>query len=217
MSEHCCGVTPAPQESADPRYRRILWIALVLNASMFLTEIIAGSASGSLSLFSDALDFFGDACNYAVGLYLISRPLRLRAKFSLAKAAVMAGFGVIVLLTALSRILNHEPPSYEAMGIIGVLALMTNVSVALLLMSHKGGDSNRRSIWLCTRNDAIGNVLVMVAAVGVYFTHSALPDLLVAAIMASLGLSAAWQVTKQAKKELNGVADDEAISAFHQH
>ena len=217
MSEHCCSVSTAPQESTDPRYRRILWIALALNAVMFLTEIIAGSTAGSLSLFADALDFFGDACNYAVGLYLISRPLRLRAKFSLAKAAVMAGFGVIILLTALSRIFHHTPPSYQAMGIIGVLALLTNVSVAFLLFPHKGGDSNRRSIWLCTRNDAIGNVLVMLAAVGVYFTHSVLPDLLVAAIMASLGLSAAWQVTKQAKKELNGVTNDEAISVFHQH
>lgn len=217
MSEHCCSVSTAPQESADPRYRRILWIALILNAVMFLTEIIAGSAAGSLSLFADALDFFGDACNYAVGLYLISRPLRLRAKFSLAKAAVMAGFGVIILLTALSRIFHHTPPSYEAMGIIGVLALFTNVSVAFLLFSHKGGDSNRRSIWLCTRNDAIGNVLVMLAAVGVYYTGSAIPDLLVAGIMASLGLSAAWQVTKHARQELNGVVDDKAVSSFHQH
>lgn len=217
MSQHCCNMTSSEQEQSDPRYRRILWIALVLNAAMFVTEIIAGSASGSLSLFSDALDFFGDACNYGVGLYLIARPLRLRAKFSLVKAAVMAAFGIIILLTALGRIVNNEPPSYEAMGIIGVLALVTNVSVALLLSSHKGGDSNRRSIWLCTRNDAIGNVLVMFAAVGVYYTHSALPDLLVAGIMASLGLSAAWQITKQARQELKGKSGDDFVTTFHQH
>jgi Co/Zn/Cd efflux system component len=205
MSDHCCA-PPAPPQAADQPpdhvYRRALWVALGLNVAMFGIEIFAGAAADSLSLLADALDFFGDSCNYAVGLYLLTATVQRRARVALLKASIMGLFAMTILGLGLWRFVAHTPPVYATMGIVGLLALAANIAAALVLLRFKHGDSNRRGIWLCTRNDAIGNVLVVLAAGGVYYTGSGVPDLAAAGIMAGLGLAAAWQIARQARQEL---------------
>ena len=200
MSAHCC---PPPPPSADPAYRKVLWIALLLNAAMFAVEIVGSAQSGSVSLLADAIDFFGDAANYALSLAVLSMALAWRAKASLLKATSMAGFGVFVLGHALWSALNDEPPQPLTMGAVALHALAVNVLVAWLLYRYRNGDSNMRSVWICSRNDAIGNIAVVLAALGVFGTGAAWPDLLVAAGMAALALSGAWSVMRQALGELH--------------
>lgn len=199
MSAHCC---PPPLPSADPAYRKVLWIALLLNAAMFAVEIAGGVQSGSVSLLADAIDFLGDAANYALSLAVLSMALAWRAKASLLKAASMAGFGLFVFGRALWAALNGEPPQPLTMGAVALLALAVNVLVAWLLYRYRNGDSNMRSVWICSRNDAVGNIAVAFAALGVFGTGAAWPDLLVAAGMAALALTGAWSVMKQARAEL---------------
>lgn len=199
MSQACC--TPPPP-SADPAYRKVLWLALVLNAAMFAVEIAGSVQSGSVSLLADAIDFFGDAANYGLSLAVLSMALAWRAKASLLKAASMAGFGVFVLGRASWSALNGSPPQPLTMGAVALLALAVNILVAWLLYRYRNGDSNMRSVWICSRNDAIGNVAVALAALGVFGTGAAWPDLVVAAGMAALALTGAWSVMRQALGEL---------------
>jgi len=199
MSAHCC--TPPPP-SVDPAYRKVLWLALLLNAAMFAVEIAGGVQSGSVSLLADAIDFFGDAANYGVSLAVLSMALVWRARASLLKAAAMAGFGVFVLGRALWSALHGVPPEPLMMSAVALLALAVNVAVAWMLYRYREGDSNMRSVWLCSRNDAIGNLAVAGAALGVFGSGAAWPDLLVAAGMAALALSSAWSVMRQARAEL---------------
>jgi Co/Zn/Cd efflux system component len=199
MSDACC--TP-PVPSADPAYRRILWIALALNAAMFVIEIIGSLESGSVSLLADAIDFFGDAANYGLSLLVLSRALHWRARSSLLKAASMAGFGLFVLGRAAWAAWHGAPPEALTMGAIALLALAVNVGVAVMLYRYRNGDSNMRSVWLCSRNDAVGNIAVALAAVAVAGTGAAWPDLVVAVGMAALALSSAWAVSRQALGEL---------------
>jgi Co/Zn/Cd efflux system component len=199
MSANCCA---PPPPSADPAYRRILWIALLLNVAMFAIEIAASLQSGSVSLLADAIDFFGDAANYGLSLAVMSLALERRAQASLLKAASMAGFGVFVLGRALWSALEGTPPQPLTMGAVALLALAVNVAVAWMLYRYRNGDSNMRSVWICSRNDAFGNIAVALAALGVFGTGAAWPDLLVAAAMAALALSGAWSVTRQARAEL---------------
>ncbi|MCC2634535.1 MAG: putative Co/Zn/Cd cation transporter, partial [Ramlibacter sp.] len=177
-----------------PGYRRILWIALAVNALMFLLEVGGGVSSGSVSLLADAIDFFGDAVNYGLSLAVLAMGLAARARAALFKAATMILFGVAVLARAAWAAWNGEPPQALTMGVIGTLALLANVGVAVLLYAYREGDANMRSVWLCTRNDAIGNVAVLVAAVGVFGSGTRWPDLLVAAAMAALALTAGLSV-----------------------
>lgn len=200
MADHCC--PPAPPSDRDAAYRRVLGIALALNLAMFCIEIGAGMLAGSVSLQADALDFLGDAANYAISLAVLGRTLRWRASASLAKAGSMGAFGLWVLASAVLRLIQGTPPDAEIMGWIGLCALATNIGVALMLFRFRDGDSNRRSVWLCTRNDAIGNVAVLAAAGAVALSGSALPDLGVAVAMAGLALSSCFQVFRQATSEL---------------
>jgi len=199
MSAHCC--TPPPP-SVDPTYRKVLWLALLLNAAMFAVEIAGGLQSGSVALLADAIDFFGDAANYGLSLAVLSMTLTARARASLVKAASMAGFGVFVLGRAVWSALNGVPPEPMTMGAVAVLALAVNVAVAWMLYRYRNGDSNMRSVWICSRNDAFGNIAVALAALGVFGTGAAWPDLLVALGMAVLALSGAWSVLQQARAEL---------------
>ena len=199
MSAHCC--TPPPP-SANSLYRRVLWVALLLNAAMFVVEIAGSAQSGSVSLLADAIDFFGDAVNYGLSLAVLSMALAWRAKASLLKAASMAGFGVFVLGHALLSALEGAPPQPLTMGTVALLALAVNVAVAWMLYRWRNGDSNMRSVWICSRNDAVGNVAVALAALGVFGTGAAWPDLLVAVGMAALALSGAWSVMRQVLGEL---------------
>ena len=170
---------------------------------MFAVEVIAGIQAGSVSLLADSLDFLGDAANYAISLWVLSMSLAIRAKASLVKAASMGLFGVLVLGNAIWHAVVGSSPNATTMSIVGVIALGANIGVAMLLYAYRNGDSNMRSVWLCTRNDAIGNIAVIIAALGVMGTGSAWPDLIVASIMAILALSASWQVSRHALSELS--------------
>jgi Co/Zn/Cd efflux system component len=191
-----------PEGPIPPGYARVLWIALVVNAFMFLLEVAAGVASGSVSLLADAIDFAGDAGNYALSLFVLGMGVAARANAALFKAACMLLFGAVVLARAAWGAYAGEAPEPITMGVVGVLALVANVGVAVLLYAYREGDANMRSVWLCTRNDAIGNVAVLLAAVGVFGTGARWPDLLVATVMAALALAAGLAVWRQARQEL---------------
>jgi len=219
MSAHCCEHdTPDPGQIVDlARYRRVLWVALLVNATMFVVELAAGFSSGSLSLLADAIDFAGDALNYGVSLAVLASALAWRARAAVLKALSMVGFGLYVLGSAAWAVWHGRVPDAPTMGVVAVLALLANVSVAWLLYAFREGDANMRSVWLCSRNDAIGNVAVFLAALGVFGTGSAWPDLLVAALMASLALHGGWQVLRQARRELAGSDTHGAGDTHHDH
>ena len=200
MSASCCSPR-AP--SADPRFRRALWIALTINALMFVVEVAASWSSGSVSLLADAVDFFGDAANYGLSLAVLSMALHVRSKAAIVKAACMAAFGVFVLGRAAWAMQAGTAPEPIMMGAVAGVALAANLGVALLLYRYRSGDSNMRSVWICSRNDAIGNVAVGLAALGVFGSGSAWPDLLVAALMAMLAIGGSATVLRQARLELD--------------
>jgi Co/Zn/Cd efflux system component len=201
MSAHCCG-HGHEHASASPTYRRILWAALAVNLAMFAIEIGAGLAARSTSLLADSLDFLGDGANYGVSLFVLSMALQWRARASLLKAATMGLFGLWVAGTTVQHALAGTVPAAPVMGVVGALALAANLAVAALLYRWREGDSNMRSVWICTRNDAIGNLAVLAAAVGVFSLGTGWPDYIVAAIMSGLALTGAVQVTRQALAEL---------------
>jgi Co/Zn/Cd efflux system component len=195
----------SPESAQDPKYRKILWFALIVNAAMFAIELGAGFRSGSVSLLADAIDFLGDAANYGVSLAVLTMAMAWRSKAALLKGACMLGFGVFVLARAIWVAQTGTVPEAGTMGAIGFLALTANVIVALLLYNYRTGDANMRSVWLCSRNDAFGNIAVMLAAVGVFGTGSAWPDLLVAIGMAGLAIWGGWSVIQHARLELSQV------------
>jgi Co/Zn/Cd efflux system component len=188
--------------SRNARYRRVLWIALAINGGMFLTELAAGLAAGSASLQADALDFLSDAANYAISLLVAGLALAWRARAAMVKGLSMGLLGLWVAGNTLSHALRGTLPHAEVMGAIGVLALLANGGVALMLYRYRGGDSSMRSVWICSRNDALGNLAVALAALGVFDTGTGWPDVVVAAVMASLSLWGALQIVDQASTEL---------------
>ncbi len=198
----CPSDTALNSDSIDPIFRRVLWIALIANAVMFVVEIIASQLGDSVSLQADALDFFGDAANYAISLFVLGMALHLRARASLVKGATMAMFGIWIIGSAIYRAYVGSAPDASVMGGVAILALFVNVAVAVLLFRYRQGDSNMQSIWLCSRNDAIGNIAVLVAAAGVFATSTRWPDLAVAAVISSLNLSAAFHVIRLAMSEI---------------
>lgn len=206
MADQCCAGKSGKTALNDPKWRRILWIALVINAAMFGVEIVAGVAADSRALQADALDFLGDAANYAISLGVAGMALAWRARAALLKAATMLAFGLWVLGSALWGFLNGTTPQAETMGIIGALALASNVAVALMLYRYRTGDANMRSVWICSRNDAIGNLAVLAAALGVFGTGQGWPDLAVAAIMAALAIWGSLDVFRHARGDLASAA-----------
>ncbi|MDT0574806.1 cation transporter [Croceicoccus sp. F390] len=208
MAKSCCEVPEATGESNnDPQWRRVLWFALFANAAMFGVEIVAGVAADSRALQADALDFFGDSANYAISLFVAGMALHWRSRAALLKGATMLAFGLWVIGYAIYGFFVGSDPEPQTMGLIGTLALVVNIVVALLLLRFRHGDANMRSAWICSRNDAIGNIAVLVAALGVFGTGSAVPDLLVACIMAGLAVWGSIDVFAQARKELTSTAD----------
>ncbi|SDH15542.1 Co/Zn/Cd efflux system component [Pseudomonas benzenivorans] len=207
MAGNCCN---PPSTARSQRYRTILWIALAVNLGMFAVEVAAGARADSASLLADSLDFLGDAGNYGIGLWVLGLGLAARAKAALFKAFSMLAFALGVLGSALWQALSDSLPDAQTMGAVGLLALLANLGVAALLYAYREGDSNMRSVWLCTRNDALGNVAVLLAALGVFGTGTAWPDLLVASSMASLALSSAYQVMLQARRELLSLSPAQA-------
>jgi Co/Zn/Cd efflux system component len=209
----CCANAACGGASREipPRFRRVLWIALWTNLAMFGVELAAGWNAGSVSLLADAVDFFGDAANYGLSLAVLSMAAVWRSRAALLKGASMGGYGLYVLGQAGWNAWSGAVPEPMTMGVVAALALAVNVTVAVLLYAFRSGDANMRSVWLCSRNDAIGNLAVMLAALGVSATHSAWPDLAVAVVMAMLGLSAARSVLRQARQELRAAAASPAV------
>ncbi|MCT8633019.1 cation diffusion facilitator family transporter [Glaesserella parasuis] len=198
--QSCCSSNQPIHQS--PKYKKALWIVLVLNLSMFFVEIVMGIKSGSTSLLSDSLDFLGDSANYLISLIVLPMALSYRAKASMVKGLTMGVFGLFILITTIYRAFYGEIPSYSEMSIVGFLALLVNVSALLILLKFRDGDSNVRSVWLCSRNDAIGNVAVILAGIAVYLFQSKYPDLIVAFILAFLALQASQEIIKRAWVEL---------------
>jgi Co/Zn/Cd efflux system component len=204
MSAHCCDHAHERDAAAaqSPTYRRILWVALALNLAMFFVEIGAGLAAQSASLLADSLDFLGDAGNYGLSLFVLGMALQWRARASLLKAASMGAFGLWVAATTIQHALAGTVPAAPVMGVVGALAFAVNLGVAGLLYRWRDGDSNMRAVWICTRNDAIGNLAVLVAAAGVFGSGTGWPDYVVAAIMSGLALVGSVQVARAALPEL---------------
>jgi Co/Zn/Cd efflux system component len=205
VADCCC--TPPPLD-LDPHrenaaaYRRVLWVVLAINAVMFMVEIGAGLVAGSASLQADALDFLGDAANYAISLIVVGMALRYRATAALAKGVTMGLFGLWVIGTVVWHAVHGTLPSAFTMGAVGIAALAANAASFGLLWAYRSGDANMRSAWICTRNDVLGNLAVLVAALGVFGTGTGWPDIIVAAVMAALALQGATIVVRQSRAEL---------------
>jgi Co/Zn/Cd efflux system component len=200
----CCDDDLCAPVNAAPvgRWRMVLWIALAINGAMFLAEAVAGLAASSASLQADALDFLGDSASYAISLGVAGLALQWRARAALLKGASMVAFGLWVVGVTLWGVWRGEVPRAEVMGVVGAVALAANVGVTILLYRFRDGDANMRSVWICSRNDAIGNLAVLAAAAGVAGSGARWPDLAVAAVMAGLALLGGGQVLGQAIGEL---------------
>ena len=201
MSASCCN-QPVDTHRGDEGYRRVLWAVLIVNAAMFAVEVAAGLASGSASLQADALDFLGDAGNYAISLFVVGMALQYRAMAALLKGATMGLFGLWVIGVTAWHAWHGTLPEAFTMGAVGTAALIANAISFGLLWAYRSGDSNMRSAWICTRNDVLGNLAVLLAAVGVFGTGTGWPDVAVAAIMAALALQGAFVVLNQSWSEL---------------
>lgn len=198
----CCGHDhSATFDGLSADYKRRLWLVIALNGGMFLVEMIAGQVAGSKALQADALDFFGDAVTYGMSLAVIGASLKIRSTAALIKGLSLLLMGIWVGGSTAYQVLVFGMPEAGVMGAVGFLALLVNLSSVLLLVRYKDGDANVRSVWLCSRNDAIGNVAVMLAALGVWGTATAWPDLIVAGLMATLFLNSAVQILAQALRE----------------
>ena len=200
-------------DASSPRYRRVLWAALAINAAMFVTELVGGLGADSVSLLADAVDFLGDAASYGISLAVLGLASVWRARAALLKGVTMLLWGLGVLALTAWNAWTGSAPEPATMGWIGTLALVANVAVALMLYAWRDGDANMRSVWLCSRNDAIGNLAVLAAALGVFGSGTAWPDLLVAAGMGLLALSAGRSVLQQARQELRAAARTAAPAA----
>ena len=206
MAGCCSGDGCSAQPANSPKWRRALWIALAVNAGMFVAEVAAGLHAGSVALQADALDFLGDAANYAISLAVAGLGLAWRARAARAKGLSLAVLGLAVAAAIAWRALAGGVPEAATMGVVGVAALVANLAVAAMLFAFREGDANMRSVWICSRNDAIGNVAVVAAAAGVFGTGTAWPDLIVAGVMASLAIAGGWQIVRQAAGELRGLS-----------
>jgi Co/Zn/Cd efflux system component len=201
MSASCCDQAVDPHRGNES-YRRVLWFVLAINVVMFAVEVAAGLAAGSASLQADALDFLGDAGNYAISLFVVGMALQYRAIAAFLKGATMGLFGLWVLGVAAWHVWHGTLPHAFTMGAVGVVALVANAASFGLLWAYRSGDSNMRSAWICTRNDVLGNLAVLLAAIGVFGTGTGWPDVIVATIMAGLALQGAWVVLRQSRSEL---------------
>jgi len=209
----CCGQDHETFDGVSSDYKRRLWAVIALNASMFAVEMTAGHLAGSQALQADALDFFNDALTYGISLAVIGTSVRIRATAALVKGLSLFLMALWVFGSTVYTVFVAGVPEAEIMGVVGFLALMTNLASVFLLVRYKDGDANVRSVWLCSRNDAIGNVAVMIAALGVWGTATGWPDIVVAAIMAGLFLSSSIQIVSQALGEWHS----EAASATRVH
>ena len=202
MGAHCCEQAASTSNPGDRRQRRVLWLALAINAVMFGVEIVAGHTARSVSLQADALDFLADAANYAISLFVVGTALTWRARAALVKGLSMGMLGLWVIGATAWNAWTGTVPEAPVMGVVGVLALVANMVVLAVLTGFRSGDANMRSVWICSRNDVLANVAVLLAALGVFGTGTGWPDIIVAGIMAGLALYGAGQVVRQAAGEM---------------
>jgi cation diffusion facilitator family transporter len=198
----CCAHDAAALRTS----RRLLWIVLILNAGMFVVEVVAGWQAQSMALQADALDFLGDSANYAIALFVLTRSVAWRSGSALAKGLTMASFGAFLLIASLLHVLAGSAPEAPVMGVVGAVALLVNVVCTVLLFRFRDSDANLRAVWLCSRNDAIGNLAVMAAAGGVFLTGTQWPDLAVGLGLAMLAIGAGLSVIRQARGEWRAAA-----------
>ncbi|MEW8322362.1 MAG: cation transporter [Candidatus Thiodiazotropha taylori] len=211
--QNCCSSTQCTDGTAavSPEFRKALWIALIVNLIMFNIEIVGGLYASSVSLLADAVDFAGDAANYVLSLSVLSLGLLWRARAALIKGMTMGAYGLLVVgKTAWASLYGSAPEAYT-MGLIGLVALVANLSVAIMLYRFRDGDANMRSVWLCSRNDSIVNLMIILAALGVLGTETRWPDLFVAAVVSGLAISSAISIVVQARHEI-ATAEKTALS-----
>ena len=201
MSKECCEIETTSKPKNE-KQKVILWISLILNASMFIVEIIYSYLAQSVSLKADAIDFLGDAANYGLSIFVLNMTLQKKAKASFVKSASMGLFGFWVIGSTIYYFVTKSQPEAETMSVVGVAAFFVNLLVAGLLYQFRDGDSNMKSVWLCTRNDVIGNLAVILAAGGIIATKSNWPDLVVALGMGLLAIQSAWLVFADARREI---------------
>lgn len=202
MSGNCCSHN-AKFDGTSEGFKRALWWVIAINAVMFAVEMFGGAMAGSQALKADALDFLADAATYGLSLWAIGRSVRTRSNAAMIKGISLLLMGGWVFCSSIYQIMILQLPTASLMSVIGVLALIANVVSVLILVRYKDGDANVRSVWLCSRNDAISNVAIIIAAVVVWYTQSAWPDLIVAIFMAGLFTRSAIQILKQAWSERN--------------
>ena len=200
MNECCENIDS--EHTLDDKYRRVLWVILVINALMFIVELASGLYSGSQSLLADSIDFFGDSAMYGISLYVFNKSLQERARASIIQGSMMGMYGIVIVASTIYKIFVVGVPQAEIMGIVGFLALFANVYSAFLLFKYRRGDSNRQSVWISSVNDAIANIAIILAGAGVFITSSKFPDLFVAFIIASIEIRGSLKILKQAKGEL---------------
>lgn len=199
------------QSATSGEYRKILWVCLVANGIMFVVQMVASYIAGSVSLLANSADFLSDAANYGISLFVLSKTLRIKAKASIIKGVSLGMVGLWVAFETFDHSLEQSIPKPDIMVTVSIIALIVNVGCAVLLYRYRKGDSNASSVWLCSRNDAIGNIAVMFAAGGVFALGSAWPDIIIAAILAWLALSASWQIVMAARKELSNANKDHLL------
>lgn len=213
MSAHCCSQDQKSKEQVfDPQWRRALWIALLVNAAMFILELTAGGLADSRALQADAIDFFADAANYGITLGVAGLALAWRARAALFKGVTLLALGGFVAVATVSAGLTGSAPNHSTMGVVGGMALLANLAVAIMLYRWRSGDANMQSVWICTRNDVIANIAVLSAALGVFGTGTRWPDLAVALIMAILSLTGGWRIIRLALLEIRASTENRELA-----
>ncbi|MEZ5758300.1 MAG: cation transporter [Emcibacteraceae bacterium] len=201
----CCDHDIHEKDLKVDAFRNALWIAFIINLTMFFIEFGTAFFANSVSLQADAMDFLSDSITYGVTLLVLGSSLRIRASVALLKGASMGILGLWIFVRTVMNAQDAVVPLAGVMGTVGLVALAANVISAVLLFKFRGGDSNMRSIWLCSRNDAIGNIAIVIAASGVFATNTGWPDFIVAVMMAGLSSLASFQIIKQAMSELKTI------------
>lgn len=205
---NCCG----PVKAENEHFKRAVKIALLLNFSMFIVEVVTSLLAHSSALKADALDFLGDSANYVISLYVLNKAVSLRSKATLIKGLTMSVFAVWVFIDIFLNLKKGIFPQFEIMGLTGTAAFIVNLSVAFMLYKFREGDSNMQSVWLCSRNDAIGNIAVILAALSVKFLNTNLPDLIVALFMATLASLSGYKIIRLSLRELKHGTTDKVES-----
>lgn len=206
MATDCCSSGCSRDVQTHSRYRKVLWAALLVNTAMFAIELLGGLHAASASLLADAIDFLGDAANYGLSLAVLTQGLQWRSRAALAKGLTMGMFGLFVLGRTGWMVMVRLPPEPSTMAMVAFLALAANLGVAILFYAYRSGDANMRSLWLCTRNDVVGNILVLLAALAIFLTGQAWPDRVVAGVMGTLGLMTAISIVRRARQELRPIS-----------